>query len=392
MYVSKFQDFVIKRMPEKGNEHAPTCPSYELAPSESGMGKLLGEAIIDRGADWVEVRLAFPLTRYQGHSRAYRLPKGSGEVAVARKQLSLHGLLHYLWEQAGLNRWYPRMQGKRSYAVVRKFLLRACEQIETKGLRLSERVLIPEPFQLDHAAQIATRHRQALSLLSSPEGHLHFKMMIAIGELKDLRPTTLGYQVVLKHLPDYAFLLDQTTGDRTKRTFESEFVAWNAAQVRLIVACLIHARQERCYQVDLLTIMMSSVQWIPLDHVYEKDVVDKLVAEGRAFIKPMRYETQHAGEFSNFELLDAGTRPIHLDILSPSLGVADRALKIQAISARRAWGWVWDATQSVDIPDLPRKGNNRAEGTSAASVSGANSDNKAVGAKGTTMQYDRSQR
>ncbi len=30
MYVSKFSDFVIKRMPETGAEHRPTCPSYEL--------------------------------------------------------------------------------------------------------------------------------------------------------------------------------------------------------------------------------------------------------------------------------------------------------------------------------------------------------------------------
>src|SRR5437867_6269078 len=32
VYVSKFRDFVIKRMPESGTDHAPTCPSYELPP------------------------------------------------------------------------------------------------------------------------------------------------------------------------------------------------------------------------------------------------------------------------------------------------------------------------------------------------------------------------
>ncbi len=30
MYVSKFSEFVIKRMPDTGDEHCPTCPSYEL--------------------------------------------------------------------------------------------------------------------------------------------------------------------------------------------------------------------------------------------------------------------------------------------------------------------------------------------------------------------------
>ena len=60
MYVSKFEDFVIKRMPESGTEHAPTCPCYELPPNESGLGQLLGEAIIERGPDGVELRLDFP--------------------------------------------------------------------------------------------------------------------------------------------------------------------------------------------------------------------------------------------------------------------------------------------------------------------------------------------
>jgi hypothetical protein len=114
MYVSKFSDFVIKRMPETGAEHRPTCPSYELPASESGLGEVLGEAIIERGQEGVELRLDFPLTRRVGRSFAIADRKLPSEVTVARKRLSLRSLLHYLWERAGFNRWYPRMQGKRS--------------------------------------------------------------------------------------------------------------------------------------------------------------------------------------------------------------------------------------------------------------------------------------
>ena len=168
MYVSKFGDFVIKRMPETGAEHRPTCPSYELPASESGLGEVLGEAIIERGQEGVELRLDFPLTRRIGRSFAVADREPPAEVTVARKQLSLRGLLHYLWERAGFNRWYPRMQGKRSYWVLRKFLLQASEEVETKGLRLAERVFIPEQFSLDRAAEISQRHDEALSILLSP--------------------------------------------------------------------------------------------------------------------------------------------------------------------------------------------------------------------------------
>jgi hypothetical protein len=190
MYVSKFSDFVIKRMPETSAEHRPTCPSYELPASESGLGEVLGEAIIERGQEGVELRLDFPLTRRVGRSFAAASPQSPTEVTVVRKALSLRGLLHYLWERAGFNRWYPRMQGKRSYWVLRKFLLQASEEVETKGLRLAERIFIPEHFSLDRAAEIAQRREEALSILLSADAHLHFKMMITIGELKELRATT----------------------------------------------------------------------------------------------------------------------------------------------------------------------------------------------------------
>jgi hypothetical protein len=353
MYVSKFQDFVIKRMPESGTEHAPTCPSYELPPSESGLGQLLGEAIINRGTNGVELRLGFPLTRYYGRSGAYRPPEASQEVAVARKRLSLRGLLHYLWEQAGFNRWYPRMQGRRSYIVLRKFLLQACEDVETKGLHLSERVFIPEPFVLEHAAEIAQRHRDALSPLLSAERQLQFKMMIAIGELKDLRPTTLGHQLILKHMPECVFSIEQRAGERIKRAFESELAAWGTGRVRLVAACLIYAKDERCYQVHSLTLMMTSRQWIPLDHVCETDVVEKLITEQRTFVKPLGYDTRPAGTYPNFQLLDSGLRPIALDILSPFVTATERAAKEQAIRGRVSQGWVWNTASVSLVPQLP---------------------------------------
>jgi hypothetical protein len=354
MYVSKFSDFVIKRMPNTGAEHHPTCPSYELPANESGLGEMLGEAIVERGPDGVELRLNFPLTRRVGRSFVMADREPPAEVALARKQLSLRGLLHYLWERAGFNRWSPRMQGKRSYWVLRKFLLQACEEVETKGLHLAERVFIPEQFSLDRAADIARRRDEALSILSSVDAGPHFKLMIAIGELKDLRPTALGYKLVLRHLPDGGFFIEERAGSRTKRAFELELQAWSAGQVKLIAACLFRAKREHLYQIESLTLMMTSSQWIPLDHAYEKDVVDKLVTEQRAFVKPLRYEAKQVGRFPNFLLLDAGERPVALDILSRFLAEQERAAKARAIADRVSAGWVWDTAQSAVVPDVPK--------------------------------------
>lgn len=112
---------------------------------------------------------------------------------------------------------------------------------------------------------------------------------------------------------------------------------------------------KRSYQIESLTLMMTSAQWIPLDHTYEKDVIEKLVAERRAFLKPLRYEAKHAGKFPNFLLLDAGEWPVALDILSPFLTDQERAAKASAIAARSPKGWTWDTAQGVVIAELPSK-------------------------------------
>jgi hypothetical protein len=114
MYVSKFRDYVIKRMPDTGTEHRPTCPSYELPASESGLAEVLGEAIIEHGPEGVELRLDFPLTRRIGRSFAIVDLKPPGEVTVARKALSLRGLLHYLWEWVGTAKYGKNGQGNSS--------------------------------------------------------------------------------------------------------------------------------------------------------------------------------------------------------------------------------------------------------------------------------------
>jgi hypothetical protein len=247
------------------------------------------------------------------------------------------------------------MQGKRPYAVLRKFLLHACDGIETKGLRLSERVFIPEPFVPERAAEFTIRHRKALALLLSLDAPTHFKMMIAIGELKELKATAMGYQLVLKHLPDCALFVEDRAGERAKRTFERELLAWSNGHVKLVAACLIHAKQEHCYEVDSLTLMMVSPQWIPLDHIREQDVIAKLVAEERAFIKPLRYQARDAGGFPNFHLLDAGAQPVALDILSAFLNHDEHTAKIKAIGVREPKGWLWDTAHDAAIPELPPK-------------------------------------
>lgn len=48
MYVARLMDcYIVKRMPNTGNHHSTNCPSYEQPAEFSGLGALIGTAIVE---------------------------------------------------------------------------------------------------------------------------------------------------------------------------------------------------------------------------------------------------------------------------------------------------------------------------------------------------------
>lgn len=365
MYIARYHQFFVKRLPDTGHRHHPTCPSYEPPPNHSGLGEVLGDAVIERVPDRVEVRLDFPLTRRLGRPVAPGDPNAvRTEVAAHRRRLGLRGLAHLLLQRAGFNRWYPLMHGKRSWYVVRKHLLAAAHEIETKGARLADILLIPEPFSLEDATAIARRRMRAMAALLSPGEYVQFKLMLVLSELKEFSATDVDYRVVLRHMPDCPLYMERKAGERFKKVFESEYESWahqrSAEQsgqadpwrLRFLFCGLVYAKREGVYFVDTATLVMLSSTWIPLDHPYEQLLIDELVRQERRFLKPLRFESKQGASFPNAVLLDTGDAETPLDILTPFMSDRDRALKQQAL-AKRAAGWTWNMQTQQEPPPLP---------------------------------------
>ena len=111
------------------------------------------------------------------------MPRGESvsdpaEVHAPRKRMSLRALLHFLYERAGFNRWYPAMEGRRNQGVLHKYLSEAARGVLLKGAMLDERLYVPEPFRAEFKEQIGERRRKKLALLMSHEDAVQFKMAI----------------------------------------------------------------------------------------------------------------------------------------------------------------------------------------------------------------------
>lgn len=354
MYVAKHRLYVVKRMPGTGGQHHATCSSYEPEYGQSGLGQLMGQSIIERSPDCVELHVDFPLARAPGRAIASSVPQGLAEISATRHRMSLRAVMHFLFERAGLNRWYPAMEGKRTQAVLHRYLLDAAEEIETKGVRLSDRLYVPEQFREQQKAEIAQRRRIRLAVLRAPEDDIRFKMALVIGEYKCDEPSPFGRKVWIRHMPDAPLFIDASAWERLKRRCGDLFEARDAdtkTKQRLVMCALIYAKREHVYQIDAVTVMLTTENWIPLEGIHEADFIQALTEQRRRFVKPLRYDARTAAAFPNALLLDTGAKPTPLHVVSTLMDPNDRTAKERALKAESVTAWVWHTDRPM--PPLP---------------------------------------
>ena len=354
MYVAKHRQYVVKRMPNTGQSHHASCPSYEPETGQSGLGELIGESIIERSPDSIELRVDFPLSRVPGRAVAREVTQDPAEINASRHQMSLRAVMHFLFERAGFNRWFPAMEGKRTQSVLHKHLLDAADGIKTKGVPLSERLYVPEPFHEEQIREIAERRRRKLAILQSSEDDGRFKMALVLGEYKGEQPSPLGRKVWLKHMPDAPLFIDAKAWQRVERVYGSVLEARDAdtkTKQRVVMCALIYAKREHTYQIDTASFMLTTDNWIPIDGIHEVDLVQALTERRRRFMKPLRYDARSAALFANALLLDTGAKPTPLHVVSSLMDANDRAAKERTLKGQSVSGWVWRTDKPM--PQLP---------------------------------------
>ncbi|MGV8823203.1 DUF1173 domain-containing protein [Methylibium petroleiphilum] len=373
MYVARLagagSGHIVKRMPDTGSHHAPDCPSYEPPPEVSGLGQVLGSAISeDPATGETTLKLDFAMSRITGRST---VPTGGGEsdsVASSGTKLSLRGLLHYLWDQAELTRWHPGFTGKRTWATVRKHLLQAAENKIARGDSLRSRLFIPEVFAVDQRDPInARRMSQWSQAIASPGKPQH--LMLLIAEVKEIVPARYGFNAVVKHVPDQAFTLDEQLYRRLGRRFEPALALWGAADdIHMVMIATFSVAAAGIPTIVELSLMPVTRQWLPVEDAFEKQLVERLVGDGRSFIKGLRYNLGAASALACATLTDCeGSAPL---LFIVPAGVEDDGRYLQ-VSDPSAPVWLWRPTAEA-MPPIPRvAGRPRAAGSATRAEAAA---------------------
>lgn len=310
--------YIAKRMPNTGHLHASDCRHYEPPPALTGRGELMGSAILENSdANTIALKFNFSLSQQAGKAPA--ASDGANEAGSVKHdphKLSMLAVLHYLWDEAGFNRWMPAFANKRSWHFVHHYLRGARDGKTSKRGPLAELLYIPEPYQSEHKDALRQRRARELFPLARPGGSKAKPLMLVIGEVKTFEAARYGFKMIVKHLPDFPFMVDADLHKRLHRRFADALALTDAIpSSHLIVIASFRLGATGIASLVEAALMAVNPQWIPVESMDEHQLLETLIEQERSFTKGMRYNLSGTRPMASVVLSDTRPGPVAMFIL-----------------------------------------------------------------------------
>ena len=358
------QKLFLAAWPEQGSQHALGCPFFSETKLEDA-ARIAG-AVLNEG-DVTQVRLHHPIRQ---PNRAFAAAHPKDQAVVVSKsakfsRLHLWGLLHYLWDEAGLNRWHPGWH--RDWGFVRHAIRRVAQSTMVDGAPLIHSLYVPPVWVpakkqevLDQwnkfVAPLIQNHRRAREVASG----------FVIGSVRLLESQGDGAYKLALHHHGVPFLVDEWMGKAMSQFSRRGWSALkqlvspvdNDPKPYVIAALRVEATSTgRMYVVEAV-LMRVTPRYIPVNSSFEDKVARELVEQDRQFVRPLHYDNHHA-QLPDFILRDSGQyrRPVAMHVYGPALGYIKLHQQIDADKARAEQlgmdFWSWIAAQQPQPPPLP---------------------------------------
>ncbi|WP_028997090.1 DUF1173 family protein [Azohydromonas australica] len=353
----------LARVPRSGNEHHRSCRHFDIAAEDAArLGYDDSVLAVDEEGNQV-VALSESLRNSAGATEPRASVVRLGPRAVPRRiyaRMTPLGLLHLLWERAWLNR---HVVGKVPELpdLVRR-LRHAARQIRIRGLR-SAHWGIEDFLLLQETPALSTARANFAKLKAAADKD---KKVLALAVIEDAMH--LARLVDARQRPTLRPLLGVTVrGGDVGRTFEDLLApsferALSLLHVGARLAVLALAG-TRTYEGTPYAIVENVVAtaitpaWIPIDSSREFEFTQLLVAQGRQFEKPLRYDAAES-VFPDFVLEDTA-QPVPIEIygMGTLADYAARREKKRSIyqDAYPGRHWEWDVQQEGRLQEWLRR-------------------------------------
>ena len=174
--------------------------------------------------------------------------------------------------------------------------------------------------------------------------------MLLIAEVKEIVPARYGFKAVVKHVPEQAFALDEQLYRRLGRRFELALALWGAADdIHMVMIATFSVAAAGIPTIVELSLMPVTRHWLPVEDGYEKQLIERLVADGRSFVKGLRYNLGAEGALASATLTDCeGSAPL---LFVVHAGVEDNGRYLQVYDPSVPV-WFWHPASEA-MPALP---------------------------------------
>lgn len=345
--------YILSCMPGTAARHAQDCSHYEPPLSISGAAAVMGSAVESNESGDVTLRLDFAMTKISG--KAPPGPTGQGlEVAkVDPNKLSMRGLLHYLWQEAGFHKWSPRMLNKRNAWVLHKYLVQAATAKRIKSGSLSDVLVVPRPSGSEGQGGPAQAHVSLQLVRAATDARGARRLALVMGEVARLEKGALGYHLSLAGLAK-ALAISEDLFKAVVNAFSAQIAMWQTDRNRLIVLGTFYNDSVGNPVMSELTLMNVSAEYLPFETVFEEALLGRLVGAQRRFTKGLRFNLKRSVPIASFVLTDT-ENPTAIFILQP--GGDEELLNYQVAQAASEGlaTLVWRAGVDAE-PGLPAIG------------------------------------
>lgn len=360
------ESYYFACMPNTGPYHRPSCPFYKPNPEKSGQAAYVEGVVREETEHEVSVKLITSLKRNIEKSpvSSAPLPAGPRPGSRTQRRMTTLGLLHLIWERAGLHYWRPQFAGhrtdpkalRRAYATSRNIKVQ-------RGITLDQ-VLCPVVCG-DQGILYSTQR--------TIKNHSEKLRLYVIGRLSSAQtdPYGKGYNIELSGIRDgYRMFMSisQAKWERLEKSYSRELAEFSRNEEGLSVFGLflvtIDPIKKGKYsnfstvQIEDAALMTTTEQLIPVESRYEAKIVELLVQQDRTFIKPLRFDAARELVRPDFILTDMGEKegyPMEVFGLTDEKYLARKAEKEKYYA--RVFGvdgwWSWDASHNAPIPPLP---------------------------------------
>jgi hypothetical protein len=365
----------LARMPNTGQLHDPGCGFYAADPTKSGLGAY-ESGVVREEDDLFKVRLSHSLLvrtvddETQDEAAAPRPRDRAPSASGRQRAMSPLGLLHLMWKVAELNSWRSEFTGRRDWASVAGRLSVAAQSIQVGRATLEDVLAIaspqdPERFKNDVWQQIhgcisrrAARHVVLIAEVVNVEGDGRLVLKRGWSPYGLAVFATEAQIVGLER--SYPFAVSVLKDDST---------AQSRTHVIGIFIFEAHAGKVRpedgpTFRGPIIEagLMTTSKAFLPVESSFELGVAERLVAEGRSFSKPLRYDAAAQVVFPDFELLDTAVAPLYpMEVF----GRSDEAYSLRRREKEEYytreygtnwWSWIAAGDGRTGMPPFPPKG------------------------------------